>query len=316
MQPCGAKKHPSPQKGDRLSPTRSAHLGALAQGRRQQSTTARLCSRHDNHSRSLAPSNSASSFPSCAPLSSSTLAVLPLVAPPFCSPPTPRLPGLRIGARVGTRNTHKRALAPLNSSKRPRPGRLRVAFGGRTRARKGSERARCSQWHRRLHLYKPSSRGVRCSTTPGRGASRGGGSGRPRVSPRYPGIGPHFAWRCPGWPDPRATRALAKPGVCPGVGPSQRRRCPGVGWVKIESFYVLFGFPNLKQKMVAGDRGHAPPRGPRCGGDTRGPACVPPRGRRGRRDPGIRPTPGQHARGRCPGSPDPGLGSLGTAHGR
>ena len=54
MQPCGAKKHPSPQKCDLRSPTRSVHLGALAQGRRQQSTTVRLCSRHDNHSCSLA----------------------------------------------------------------------------------------------------------------------------------------------------------------------------------------------------------------------------------------------------------------------
>ena len=32
----------------------------------------------------------------------------------------------------------------------------------------------------------------------------------------------------------------------------------------------LFGFPNLKQKMAAGARGHAPPRGPRYGGDARG----------------------------------------------
>ena len=30
----------------------------------------------------------------------------------------------------------------------------------------------------------------------------------PRASPRYPGVGPHFAGRCPGWPDPRATDAL------------------------------------------------------------------------------------------------------------
>ena len=54
LQPCGAQKHPSPQKCDRLSPTRSVHLGALAQGRRQQPTTVRLRSRHHNHSRSLA----------------------------------------------------------------------------------------------------------------------------------------------------------------------------------------------------------------------------------------------------------------------
>ena len=46
----------------------------------------------------------------------------------------------------------------------------------------------------------------------------GGGSGRPRASPRYLGVGPHFAGRCPGWPGPRATRARAVARGAPGGG--------------------------------------------------------------------------------------------------
>ena len=54
------------------------------------------------------------SFPSCAPVSSRTLAMLPLVAPHFRSLPTPRLRGIRSCAHFGPKSTHKRALASLN----------------------------------------------------------------------------------------------------------------------------------------------------------------------------------------------------------
>ena len=40
--------------------------------------------------------------------------MLPLVAPHFRSLPTPRLRGIRSGARFGPKSTHKRALASLN----------------------------------------------------------------------------------------------------------------------------------------------------------------------------------------------------------
>ena len=67
---------------------------------------------------------------------------------------------------------------------------------------------------------------VRCERPQRRGVGR-------QADPRYrhdaPGSGHISRGRCPGWPDPGATRARAQPGVCPGVGPSQRRRCPGVG---------------------------------------------------------------------------------------
>ena len=70
----------------------------------------------------------------------------------------------------------------------------------------------------------------------------------------------------------------------------------------------LFGFPNLKKKMAAGARGHAPPRGPRCGGDARG--MPHPGATRGVALPGsARPrgkTPVVDARGR-PTSPRPGV---------
>ena len=51
---CGAQKYPTPQKNAWHSPTRSVHLGALAQGRRRQPAAVCLRSRHHNNSRSLA----------------------------------------------------------------------------------------------------------------------------------------------------------------------------------------------------------------------------------------------------------------------
>ena len=42
--------------------------------------------------------------------------------------------------------------------------------------------------------------------------------GRPRASPRYPGVGRHFAGRCPGWPGHRAARARALARGAPGGG--------------------------------------------------------------------------------------------------
>ena len=63
--------------------------------------------------------------------------MLPLVAPHFCSLPTPRLPGIRTGARVETRNTHKRALAHINSSKKKTTARW--APGGFWGSHKGKE---------------------------------------------------------------------------------------------------------------------------------------------------------------------------------
>ena len=46
----------------------------------------------------------------------------------------------------------------------------------------------------------------------------GGRSGRPQASPRYPGVGPHFAGRSPGWPGPWETRARALARGAPGGG--------------------------------------------------------------------------------------------------
>ena len=68
----------------------------------------------------------------------------------------------------------------------------------------------------------------------------------------------------------------------------------------------LFGFPNLKQKIAAEvPRGHAPPRGPRCGGAT--PGCAPPRGHKGGRAAGVCPIPGRSPVRRSRGLPHPPL---------
>ena len=96
--------------------------------------------------------------------------------------------------------------------------------------------------------------------------------------------------------------ARGGPGVCPTPGPG-RRSGPGV-------MPNHPGVPGPEATRCCAPRGVPHPGTPvwwRC------PGCAPPRGYKGRRAPGVCPTPGQNARGRCPGSPDlpPGPGRAG-----
>ena len=142
---CGAQNHPTPQKNVRHSPTRSVHLGALAQGRRRQPAAVCLRSRHHNNSRSLAqpslshPSPRARLYPravwQC--FRSSRLLSAPM--------PTPRLREIRSDARFGPKSTHKCPLACATSHKEIKE-----------QAHRPSSEIACAKAARRtLGLFKP-----------------------------------------------------------------------------------------------------------------------------------------------------------------
>ena len=160
-------------------------------------------------------------------------------------PPTPRLRGIRTGARVETRSTMEHTQArscasqlPTPNSQlsttlqnRPQPGRLRVALGGRTREGKGRDR---QEGARTVFPMAPQApplqtrlpRGVHRLSLPGLlypGRSRGGRHLGPvgRVA-----LGPGCARHHPGasWDDVARRRALI-PG-CAQVRPGGNGKSP------------------------------------------------------------------------------------------
>ena len=156
----------------------------------------------------------------------------------------------------------------------------------------------------------------------------GGGSGRPRASPRYPGVGPHFTWALPGVARPRDNEgAGAARGVSGGRAVAAAALSRGRAGKKRTHFYFsatwlnvctdlvflytgavqkarqvakngflfvfvlyLFGFPNLKQKNGRWCPEWVPhPRVPDPGAMS-----------------GVCPTPGLQGASRSRGLSDPG----------